>query len=71
MYRIEMHLRSAELLETMAAMRVWLDERRFEPSTFTCRDGAADMLVGVAFRSESEGEAFVGRFGGRVLRAPD
>ena len=61
----------AELLETMAAMRVWLDERRFEPSVFTCRDGIADVLVGIAFNTANEGQAFAGRFGGRLRKASD
>jgi hypothetical protein len=69
MYRVEMRLRSAELCETMEAMRVWLDQRRFEPAAFTCRGGNADVLVGIAFRRADEGEAFAGRFGGRLSRA--
>jgi hypothetical protein len=71
MYRVEMRLRPSELLTTMAAMRVWLDERRYEPSVFTCRDGASDMLVGIAFKTADEGEAFADRFGGRLRQVPD
>ena len=71
MYQVEMRLKPAELLETMAAMRVWLDERRFEPSVFTCRDGIADVLVGIAFKTANEGQAFAGRFGGRLRKASD
>ena len=47
-------------------MRVWLDERRFEPSQFlydTTREG---VVVFVDFKEAAEAEAFARQFGGRT-----
>jgi hypothetical protein len=61
-----MHLQPSELSRMMAAMRVWLDEQRFEPSGFSCRDSGADVLVRVDFKVTGEADAFAQHFGGRV-----
>ncbi len=58
-------LKSSELCTQMAAMRVWLDDRRFEPSSFTCLDNSAGVLVHVDFKAEAEAEAFARQFSGR------
>jgi hypothetical protein len=50
----------------MSAMRVWLDERRFEPSTFSCRDTDYGMLVSVEFKIPREAAAFAERFDGQA-----
>ena len=70
MRTVEMRLQPQELSGTMAAMRMWLDERRFEPSSFTCHDCGASVLVRVDFKVAEEAEAFARRFGGTVDTAP-
>jgi hypothetical protein len=50
----------------MAMMRMWLDERRYEPSTFSCRDVEEDVLVRIEFKVAREAQAFAARFGGRL-----
>jgi hypothetical protein len=70
MRTVEMSLRSNELSGTMAEMRMWLDEHRFEPSSFCCRDGGAEILVRVDFKVTIEAHAFADRFRGRVDNSP-
>jgi hypothetical protein len=70
MRTVEMRLEPQELSGTMAAMRMWLDERRFEPSSFTCHDCGAGVLVRVDFKVAEEADAFGRCFGGSVDRAP-
>ena len=50
----------------MSAMRVWLDEHRFEPSTFSCRDTESGTLVCIGFKVPREAEAFAERFDGQA-----
>ncbi len=66
MRTVEMRLRPQELSGTMAAMRMWLDERRFEPSSFTCHDCGAGVLVRVDFKVAEEADAFDRCFGSSV-----
>jgi hypothetical protein len=66
MRTVEMRLQPQELSEKMAAMRMWLDERRFEPSSFTCNDCEAGVLVRVDFKVAEEADAFSRCFGGGV-----
>ena len=66
MRTVEMHLSPSELSSEMAAMRVWLDERRFEPSGFNCRGQGKAMLLRLDFKEGREAEAFAERFGGQV-----
>jgi hypothetical protein len=47
-------------------MRLWLDERRFEPSTFTYHDLNSGMRIEVSFKFGEEAEAFARRFGGSL-----
>jgi hypothetical protein len=70
MRSVEMDLRSSELSGAMAEMRMWLDERRFEPSVFSCRDLDAGVLVRVDFKVVGEAEAFAHRFRGRLEAEP-
>lgn len=70
MHTVEMDLQSSELSGTMAEMRLWLDQHRFEPSAFCCRQGEAGFLVRVDFKVTGEAEAFAGRFSGRVDGPP-
>jgi hypothetical protein len=50
----------------MSAMRIWLDEHRFEPSTFSCRDTGGGMFVSVEFKISREAAAFAERFDGQA-----
>jgi hypothetical protein len=67
---VEVSLRRGELCGAMAEMRVWLDERRFEPATFSCREGDAGIVIRVDFPIATEAEAFAGRFSGRIDAPP-
>jgi hypothetical protein len=51
-------------------MRLWLDEHRFEPSTFTYHDLNPGMSIEVSFRFREEAEAFARRFRGTVRHEP-
>jgi hypothetical protein len=66
MRTVEMSLQTAELGAAMAKMRMWLDEHRFEPSVFSCRDNGADVVVRVDFKIAAEAEAFAGSFSGQI-----
>lgn len=66
MRTIEVRLQSSELSGAMAEMRMWLDERRCEPSGFSCRDEARGVVVRVNFRASGEAEAFASRFSGHI-----
>jgi hypothetical protein len=66
MRTVEIHLEAGELCEQMAAMRMWLDDRRYEPSTFSSRDNGLGVVLRIDFKVAQEGDAFARRFGGRV-----
>lgn len=67
MRTVEIRLQQpTDLSDGMAAMRVWLDERRFEPSGFRCHDSDTGVTMRVDFTVGSEAEAFAARFGGCV-----
>ena len=62
-------VKSSELSARMSAMRIWLDERRFEPSTFGCRDSGTEVIVRVDFKVVDEAHAFARQFNGRIDEA--
>lgn len=66
---VEIDLVADELFDQMAAMRMWLDRRRWEPSIFSCRENGASVLLRIEFKVPQEGEEFARRFGGRVSDA--
>ena len=66
MRNVEVRVSRHELRERMATMRIWLDEHRFEPSIFNCRDVGEDVLIHIDFKVASEAEAFAKRFNGRL-----
>jgi hypothetical protein len=66
MYAVDIHVEQGDLSRQMSAMRIWLDEHRFEPSTFSCRDGDHGMLVSVEFKIPGEASAFAEHFDGRA-----
>ena len=63
---VEIRLATAELRQQMAAMRIWLDERRLEPSRFSSHDDGLGVRLHIAFKTARESEAFARRFGGRL-----
>ena len=66
MYAVDVHVEQGNLSRQMSAMRIWLDDHRFEPSTFSCRDTDRGMLVCVEFKVPREAEAFAEHFDGRA-----
>jgi hypothetical protein len=69
MWTVILPLKSSELSTQMAAMRIWLDERRFEPSSFSCRDNNAAVIVRVDFKVADEAHAFARQFNGQIDNA--
>ena len=66
MYLVDIRMQPGDLPQQMSAMRIWLDDHRFEPSTFSCRDTDLGMLVSVEFKISREAAAFAERFDGRA-----
>jgi hypothetical protein len=58
-----------DLYEKLMDMRVWLDEHRYEPSTFTYFFHCPGMAVQVSFKSDDQAEAFARKFDGTVLHS--
>ena len=66
MYLVDIRMQPGDLSRQMSAMRLWLDDHRFEPSTFSCRDTDCGMLVSVEFKISDEAAAFAARFDGQA-----
>jgi hypothetical protein len=66
MYLVDIRMKPGDLSQQMSAMRIWLDDHRFEPSTFSCRDTDRGMLVSVEFKISREAAAFAERFDGQA-----
>ena len=66
MYGVDIRVQQGDLSRQMSAMRIWLDEHRFEPSTFSFRDTGSGTLVCIEFKVPREAEAFAERFDGRA-----
>ena len=66
MSAVELRLSASDLPREMGAMRVWLDQHRFEPSSFSCRDVDDGVLVSLEFKIAGQAHAFADRFGGRA-----
>jgi hypothetical protein len=69
MRNITIRLRAVDFAEQMAAMRIWLDEQRFEPSRFKYSEDGNDILIDVSFKAAFEAAAFAGRFNGGGTQA--
>jgi hypothetical protein len=70
MSAVELRLSPSDLPREMGAMRVWLDEHRFELSSFSCRDIEEGVLVSLEFKIAHQAHAFAQRFGGRADGPP-
>ena len=66
MHTVEIPLNGAELGGQMTAMRLWLDERGYEISVFSCDQAIEGTLLTVVFSLAEEAEAFANRFAGRL-----
>ena len=66
MYLVDIRMQPGDLSRQMSAMRIWLDEHRFEPSTFSCRDTDCGILVSIEFKVPREAEAFAEHFDGQA-----
>ena len=58
------------LVDRLTDMRVWLDNHRFKPSTFTYFFLDPGMKIQVAFKVAEEAEAFAQEFRGVLLDTP-
>jgi hypothetical protein len=56
-----------DLFNRLTDMRLWLDIRRFTPSTFTYFFLDPGMKIRVTFRVDQEAEAFAQKFRGTLL----
>ena len=70
MSAVELCIAPSDLPREMGAMRIWLDQHRFEPSSFSCRDADDGVLVSLEFRIAHQARAFAERFGGRAAGLP-
>ena len=61
---------TGELPEKMAGMRKWLNERRYEPSKFTCDRYGSIFAVCIDFSNDGEAEAFKSRFSPQEITSP-
>ena len=59
-----------DLTARLTDMRVWLDERRYDPSTFTYFFLDPGMKIRVTFKLDREAEAFAQEFGGTLVNTP-
>jgi len=59
-----------DLARRLTDMRTWLDEHRYEPSTFTYFFLDPGMKIQVAFKVAEEAEAFAQEFRGVLLDTP-
>jgi len=64
MSAVELRLSPNDLPREMGEMRVWLDQHRFEASSFSCRDADDGVLVSLEFKNAGHAHAFAERFGG-------
>ena len=62
MATVMIRMPAADLSNQMAAMREWLNERRYEPSRFACDRYGSIFAVCVDFSKDEEAEAFKDRF---------
>ncbi len=66
----EVRIPDDNLVKRLTDIRVWLDEHRFQPSTFTYFFLHPEMMIRVLFKTDHEAEAFAEEFGGSLLDRP-
>jgi hypothetical protein len=67
MMTIEVRVPAGDVSTPMKQMRLWLDNMRFEPSSFNWMDLASRAVILVKFKVVEEAAAFAEHFAGRVL----
>jgi hypothetical protein len=67
----EVEIKNANFRERLKEIGCWLDENRFDPSSFTYFFLVPGMRVRVAFDVANEAVAFAARFGGALVDAFD
>ena len=64
MHTITIRVPGVDFAERITAMRIWLDEHRFEPSRFKYSEEGNDLLIDVSFNVADAAAAFSARFNG-------
>lgn len=67
MTTVEVPVLADDVNTPMRDMRQWLDDMRFDPSSFTWREIGGRTVVRVKFKVAEEAVAFAEHFAGRVL----
>jgi hypothetical protein len=67
----EVQIADADFADRLRDMRIWLDAKCFQPTTFTYFYLFPGMRVRISFDNDNEAVAFAERFGGIVLDAVD
>ena len=66
MNAVEIRVAQNELPAQMGAMRVWLDEKGYESSGFSCADDPDGVQIRLLFKTAAQAQAFAEQFGGRA-----
>ncbi len=61
---VTIRVQAVNFVERMNVMRIWLDDRRIQPSRFRYSDDGDDVLIEVGFKVAAEAAAFSTRFSG-------
>jgi hypothetical protein len=67
MHTAEVRITGEDFAERLAEMRAWLDDKRFEPSSFIYFHDYAALLARVSFKTADEAQGFAAKFRGTVL----
>ncbi len=68
MFQVDVFVPSADrVLKEMKAIRIWLDERRFEPATFRYMAASRGSLLQVYFTIETQARTFASAFDGVLI----
>ena len=68
MFRVEVALPDIDrLVQTVEAMRNWLDSQKFMPLTFGYSLTSARVLFRIDFASETHADAFAKAFDGSII----
>ena len=67
LHAITVPIADGQLGPLMAKMRTWLDDRRYEPTTFRYQLGGERTVIYVEFKIEAEARAFAETFKGELV----
>ena len=68
LHSAEIRVGNGDFAGQMTRMRVWLDNRRFEPAVFRYDHADSAVVIHVDFAVEDEAAAFAHEFAGTLLR---